>query len=153
MRYILIVLLLLLFFGCEMLIEEYSYSTDQIPTMGFQTVRETIEWIHENIIYTSDGAKDEWSLPHETYLKRAGDCEDVAILAMYFIKTELKRESFFEGGYYYDNNIRYGHAWVSVNDIPWEPQQGTINLLLPSICSKDRVTYDYDETMYCARNK
>ncbi|MCB9772630.1 MAG: tetratricopeptide repeat protein [Candidatus Omnitrophica bacterium] len=48
----------------------------------FNTPETLAKWLKSNIYYESDRTGDDnWQAPHETLAKKAGDCEDYAILA------------------------------------------------------------------------
>lgn len=68
------------FSGCDM----YPTYTWELP-MSFDTVEEVLDYI-VTIEYKSDGAKDNWQLPDQTYRKGTGDCEDKAILFLYIMR-------------------------------------------------------------------
>lgn len=70
--------------GCRFYDESFAH------TESFSSVQEVMKWVATNVVYMSDSVvhaeKDEWQMPKETYQRRTGDCEDKALLAMYFLK-------------------------------------------------------------------
>ena len=92
----------------------------QIPDMGFESVGNIGSWLKHNIEYVDDDSGQYVQSPLETYEWRTGDCEDFAILMMYFIHTELGGLPDFIAGTAYG----YGHAWVSYEEFYYESQDG-----------------------------
>lgn len=92
-----------------------------IPCMGFKTVKDVFDWVASNITYHQESG-NEWQTPEETFYSRRGDCEDFALLVLYFLREELH--------YSYDDlhvMLGYGvinHAWVSIEGLWYEPQSG-----------------------------
>lgn len=54
----------------------------------FPTANDCFEWVVNNIKYVPE-TKDYWQLPHETLERKAGDCEDGAILLASMILSIL----------------------------------------------------------------
>lgn len=115
------------------------YDMHVIPDLGLETTEEVMQWVSQNITYKSDGIRDEWQEPHETYNSRTGDCEDFAILALY-----LMGRGNMETG---TNRNKGGHAWVSVDGQHWEPQTGMVDQDLPNRYPLYRRTRSRDEAI------
>ena len=71
----------------------YEYDIEELEISNYvvrtdKTRLEKIEfisrWVLRNILYTPDPSPEEWQTPEETYELGQGDCEDQAILFMYF---------------------------------------------------------------------
>jgi hypothetical protein len=80
-----LLLLLLLFPGCDLIINEtepncdYSFQHKE----RFADRTEIFDWMWHNYKYIPD-QHNEWKAPEDTYLN-GGDCEDWIILLMYFL--------------------------------------------------------------------
>jgi hypothetical protein len=101
----------------------FDVEEEQPIDKHFKTVHEAWIWIARNVEYVSDrdvhGKEEYWQYPWETYQMKTGDCEDYAILFMYFMEDMGIKSEFIaieiEG---------YGfHAAVCVNDQILSPQQ------------------------------
>lgn len=99
-----------------------------IPDLGFETVQDVMTWMGQAIRYVSDEVHypqlEYWQSPDQTYVWRAGDCEDFAILAMYFIYRDVGIEPAMAVGTWTDpdTGVETGHAWVFVEGEWWEPR-------------------------------
>lgn len=110
--------LILILTSCEI-----NYSV--IPILDFESVEEIAIWVFENIEGVSDSFEenglDWWQSPKETYLRGAGDCEDIATLFMYLLKQELGIEAEMVIA---SEPIEEGfvvHAFTSVDGAWWDP--------------------------------
>ncbi|MBD3306565.1 hypothetical protein GF348_09315 [candidate division KSB3 bacterium] len=74
---------LLLLFGCSLEQEEPIDPTFEHEPVG-DSLKEIRSWMCVNIQYESE-EEDNWRMPEETYQRGGGDCEDLAILLMYFL--------------------------------------------------------------------
>jgi hypothetical protein len=107
-----IILFLVVFINCE-LYEEEIIEVGRMDNYTFEhniainKVNDAMLYLHDNIEYKTD-VGDYWQLPEETYNLQSGDCEDQAILFMYFMKTSLNIDTSF----IYVENSEYGHALV-----------------------------------------
>lgn len=67
----------------ESAIENY---VDRKDKTRIEKIEYISNWVLKKIKYVAEVAgKDEWQTPIETYESRQGDCEDQAILFMYFV--------------------------------------------------------------------
>ncbi|MCX5769464.1 MAG: hypothetical protein NTZ09_04215 [Candidatus Hydrogenedentes bacterium] len=114
---------ILLAFGCSFP-ADYEPRYD-IPVFGFTTVRGIGGWIDDNCTYVSDEIHDTneyWQSPDQTYTWRCGDCEDFAILMMYFIHIELGgEEPLLVAG---RTGAGEKHGWVRWEGVAYEAQDG-----------------------------
>lgn len=108
----------IIFTSCEI-----NYSA--IPTLGLESVEETAIWVFENIEKVPDSFEenglDWWQSSEETYLRGAGDCEDIATIFMYLLKQELGIESEIVLASMPLEEDIYPHAFVSVDGAWWDP--------------------------------
>lgn len=105
--------------GCEQPVQH----TGTIPDLGLETGTEAVEWVADNIHYVSDtihGELEEWQTPIQTYTWRTGDCEDFAILAAYLAHRTGSHAVMVTGM----DSLFFGHAWVMIDGIDYEPQSG-----------------------------
>ena len=114
---VLIASILLLVTNCMI----YYWPTDWTYRMsyrvGVSSELDALRWVANEIHYKSDdplNKDDAWQLPHETYEKRTGDCEDQAALLLYLIYIELEIET-----------VRFilteNHALVRIGDVYYDP--------------------------------
>ena len=106
MKRILILLVSILFVSCEQMyvykVQTYENCPDgfdvRTPVISFTSMQEMRFYMAYNLSYCSDrnqfGQDDYWQAPQTFIDNGRGDCEDYAILAMYFLeqmgyKTEL----------------------------------------------------------------
>lgn len=105
---------------------DYDPHYDIIKSIKAKSIDDISLWIAYNINYIGDeihDTDDYWQSPDQTYVWKCGDCEDYAILFMYFIRWELSGEKpELVIGTYGEN----GHAWIKYNEIQYEPQNGII---------------------------
>ena len=98
-------------------------------------------WVNENIVYTPDVLSN-YQLPKVTFGRGKGDCEDMAILLMFFIKEQLGIEAqlvIYHIGYGY-----FLHAIVEYNGAYFDPTIGEeVNIDPRSIWE----TLSYDQAM------
>ena len=101
-----------------------------IPDLGIETLDDALCWVAHNITYVSDEIHDRlitkyWQDPYQTYIWRTGDCEDHAILLMFFMYRDLGLDPEMIIGYYIDDegNREY-HAWVRVGGRDYESIYG-----------------------------
>lgn len=111
---------------------------------NWSSVEDVMEWTARNIIYVAD-ADDVWQSPEQTMLRRAGDCEDVSILAMSMLR-DLGFDPTLEIGT--DPKKRLTHAWVLVDGQHWEPQLGVMMGQYAEIYTEGRETYSWSEVLY-----
>lgn len=71
-------------------------------------------YVARNIEYVEDGGRDYWQSPGETVARRAGDCEDMAILALFMLERDTDAVAFMAAG--------HGHAWIVADGKHWEPE-------------------------------
>ncbi len=117
LAFVLIASILLLVTNCTI----YYWPTDWTYRMpyrvGVSSELGVLHWVANEIHYKSDdplNKDDAWQLPHETYEKRTGDCEDQAALLLYLIYIELEIET-----------VRFiileNHALVRIGDVYYDP--------------------------------
>ena len=129
MKKLAVVLVVLLLLSCRPwwnVSPEYDPRFAEIPVLGIVEPSDAGVWLVENITGVGDGIHDMaeyWQSPDQTYVWRTGDCEDFAILMMYFLHTEL-------GGWPQlaigtcGTGKRNGHAWVIYEGRWYEAQGG-----------------------------
>jgi hypothetical protein len=143
---IFLILLLTFICGCRpnsfFVSKRFNPYFREIPTIGSKTVSDVGLWLSDNITYIPDtihGSLDYWQTPYQTYVWRAGDCEDFALLMMYIIRAEI-------GGWpelVLGVSDGVAHAWVFYEGEYYEPQTGR-NVTKDSIyeyCSVIRMSY------------
>lgn len=85
-------------------------------------------WTAARVAYVDDGVHDMadyYQSPDQTYMWRAGDCEDFVLLTMYAIRKELGGwPQMILGKYAYDNGEYAGHAWIEYDGNWYEAQTG-----------------------------
>lgn len=133
---IIIIYLFFIFNSCYFVpTEEYSFDYEEV----FSSPEEAQNWVVNNIIYSSEKG-DEWQLPEETYFKKAGDCEDKALLLMcFFWDMEYTPEMVI---------IKYNsayHAIVKINDIYYD---STSTKKWDNITYSIVFTYSYAGALY-----
>ena len=109
------------------------------------TVQEAIDFVVNNIKYKTDyeiwGIKDYWQSPKQTYNLRVGDCEDKAILLMYYMHLLGKKTSLVVGKSDYSINL---HAFVKHGGILICSTSGTRYTRIRQINTE----YSYDQIMF-----
>ena len=91
------------------------------------TINEWLQYIAEAIPFVVDGPNDlydYWQVPAETIERRAGDCEDLAILCMDFFLCKGMPEEDVELCLGFCRG--HGHAWISLGGIQFEPRDGRV---------------------------
>jgi hypothetical protein len=114
---------------------------EELP--AFSVMGEVGPWVKENIEYTLDplgGLWDSWQQPHETLARKAGDCEDMALLWIYLVY-----ENFGEKGTLVISNIPGSGLHVSAFF------EGFAFNVLPH--QRELFTISYDDAMSTARAK
>lgn len=137
-RIILIMFAVMLLVSCRAGLFEFD-----IPRLGFTSIESVLSWTSTNIRYAPDARMhyprlEYWQSPDQTYLWRAGDCEDYTILAMYFMHTELFLEPRMVAGWSYSK----GHAWLRVNGRDYDPQNGRDVTSDPNYIAGYTLSYD-----------
>jgi len=102
--------------------DDYDPIFPEIPVLNLDSPQEIGWWLVQNIRWVDDDIHDMseyWQSPDQTYVWRAGDCEDFAVLMMYLIRQELGGWPELAKGKY-DTS---GHGWV-VYDGRWYEAQG-----------------------------
>ena len=123
----------------------YYLSTEWDYKMPYETnnisVEEAFLWTANNIKYIPDEDRDMWQLPHETYEKLTGDCEDQAILFMYIVYAEIGIERV-------ELLVTKDHVVVRIDKIYYDPTNEYIGE------KKEEwdilYSFNYGETMYQA---
>lgn len=134
--------------GCNALIPDrlgYGIVFD-VPSTGADTHLGTVEWVAENIDYSINNgvySPHYWQNPEETYTIGSGDCEDLAIIALYLAYLDHGVKGFLIAGYFREDPM-FGHAWVEIDGAWYDPMTG---------CEVDRgwadeVYYFYDRMSY-----
>jgi hypothetical protein len=130
--------------------QDWDYSFDdggvQFPSEG-----SLLGWVSTHIAYASDssewGHEEYWASPEQTFNAGKGDCEDKAILFMYFAYTrELMREVYLVGIVLPNGK---GHALVRQDDRYFDPTRG---VSYPVSSQSGTVMYrlNYGQVMYIA---
>ncbi len=94
-----------------------------IPTPGLSTSEAIGAWVGAYALYVPDDihdVPDYWQSPDQTYVWRTGDCEDFAILMMYFLRVDLGGWPQLAVGKC-DGD---GHGWVIYEGRWYEAQTG-----------------------------
>ncbi len=102
----------------------YAFDDGGIP---FVSMTDLLGWVSTKISYCSDqaawGHEEYWASPQQTFDAHKGDCDDKAILFMYFAYTrDLSRDPYLLGVTLPDGA---GHALVEVSDRCYDPTNGT----------------------------
>jgi len=138
------------YFALYGLVPEYStYEFSSIPE-EFESPSHLIRWTANFITYVPDRGEN-WQLPHETYERRTGDCEDTSIFILHLLRIYFpEAEVYMESGH---SIYGYGHAWVSVNNVQYETADGNSYSWLPSQYNRHRNTYTYAQVVSMAALK
>ena len=128
----------------------YYWPTDwdyRMPyEVGVSSIDEALIWVTGEIQNKNDDPlekDDAWQLPHETYGRRAGDCEDQAVLFVYLIYYEVGIETI-------EFIVIEDHALARIGDIYYDP---TIGYMGPRKESwKVLFELNFGEVMYHAAN-
>jgi hypothetical protein len=120
----------------------------EIPSPFFHlpevaTLESIGSWVAFNIKRVNDIIHDRpeyWQSPDQTYVWRAGDCEDHAILMMYLLHVELGGWPELARGTY-GITVKNGHAWVIYNGRWYEPQTDEDVTGYPEYVLGDTISY------------
>jgi Bacterial transglutaminase-like cysteine proteinase BTLCP len=130
--------------------QEWNYSFND-GGMAFVSMTDLLGWVSTTITYSSDmavwGHEEYWASPQQTFDADKGDCDDKAILFMYFAYTRgLSRDLYFLG-VTLPNGA--GHALVEDGARCYDPTNGTS---YPVSAMSDRVLYrlNYGQTLFIA---
>jgi hypothetical protein len=118
---------------------------------AFASLPALCSWIKKDIRYDSDadlwGFSEYWASPEQTLSRKSGDCDDDAILFMYFAHTRnLALDSELVG---VQITPSVGHAIVRVGDMYYDPTNGIWGPF-SSITSNILFTMEYDEALFVA---
>lgn len=97
-RLLAIVLLMVFLGSCGLDIAQ----TIEIPQeINYQvgSLEEALSFVRNKITYVDDQDQyggEYWQMPEETYQLRRGDCEDYALLLLYFTHTDLGMDSYLQ---------------------------------------------------------
>ena len=126
----------------------YSFNDGGIP---FASMTELLGWVSTKVSYCSDqsawGHDEYWASPQQTFDADKGDCDDKAILFMYFAYTrDLSRDLYFLG---VTLPSGAGHALVEDGSLCYDPTNGTS---YPMSSMNDSVQYrlNYGQTLFIA---
>jgi hypothetical protein len=113
----LIIILFVVLTGCG-----HVFLDNQDIDITFNSFDEMSEWIIENIEYKSEKGEI-WQTPEETYLLKAGDCEDISFLTSYFLRQLNISHKVIVTRYIMTNNY---HMAIKLTDeqVNYEPQTG-----------------------------
>ena len=108
----------------------FSGCANNIELPQFETREEAGRWVYENIEYKLNqdlstwGESDYWQTVEQTLAIRQGDCEDLAILLMYILKSQ-----FIENPELIIVNVinsRYNHVIIKSNNVLYDPSNNRI---------------------------
>ena len=133
-RILIMVILLVLFFGCKFNSMNYAVSMEfpiEYYNLSFsEIVRVCSDEYDPEIKYRRDldawGVKDYWQSPTQTLNILTGDCEDYAILFMFLMKINFNMELYLiilDMGYVKEDGSEAYHAVVEYNGILYSPQR------------------------------
>jgi hypothetical protein len=153
---ILLVAILLSLGSCSALspylafLQEWDYSFND-GGIQFASTDALLTYVSTQIGYASDSAEwgheEYWASPEQTFDAGRGDCDDKAILFMYFAYTRgLMKQVQFVGITLPDGN---GHAIVRQDDRYYDP---TLGVSYPASMLNGYILYrlNYGQTMYIA---
>jgi hypothetical protein len=130
--------------------QEWNYTFDD-RGIKFSSPQSLLQWTSAHISYSSDqaawGHEEYWASPAETLDAGCGDCDDKAILFMYFAYTQgLMKEVQLIGVVLPGGS---GHALVRQDDTYYDPTNG---VSFPASSMNGRLLYrlNYGQTMYIA---
>ncbi len=92
-----------------------------VPKIEYEdrNIEGVLKWVSDNIEYRSDfqlySTLEYWATPEETFKKKAGDCEDFAILDLYLLKRDLDIEGKLVIGISKYSYNYQGHAWLEID--------------------------------------
>ena len=140
--------LLAVLVGCVPPLYEFGWALEfDIPDLGVRTVQDAVAWTARNVHYAWDDG-EYWQHPGQTYDRRAGDCEDYTILAMYLVYRDVGVEPVMMTGRH--NSGSFGHAWMRVDGIDYSPQIGGPAPYLSIYYSERRRAIPYGEAIWRA---
>jgi hypothetical protein len=130
--------------------QDWNYSFDD-GGVQFSSAQSLLQWTSTRITYTSDlaewGHDEYWASPAETLETGCGDCDDKAILFMYFAYTRgLLKEVQFVGLVLPDGN---GHALVRQDDTYYDVTRG-VSFPVSSMNGQVMYRLNYGQTLYIA---
>jgi hypothetical protein len=135
-----VVILSLLLFACQL---EPKVAPDfNLPLIGARTIVDALQWTATHITYWPDTG-EYWKTPEQTYHDRYGDCEDFALLAMYFIKKEVHKEPILVFGCKSQDRSDVWHAWIKCDGLDYSAQTGG-----PSTWARTNYPYLIEEYDY-----
>jgi hypothetical protein len=112
---------------------------DEPPT--FRSIYEIESWVRKNIDYKWDfenATLDSWQSPQTTMRLKTGDCEDLAILWMYFMQRDFSIDTELVLGVH--KNVTYNHYWAHSIDNVYIFYDREDSYLFTK-------TYSYEDTM------
>jgi hypothetical protein len=130
--------------------EEWNYSFND-GGMTFTSLDSLCLWAADSIVYDSDidhwGYSEYWASPEQTFASHKGDCEDKAILFMYFAhSTRLSPDPLLVAVRMSGNT---GHALVRVGSVYYDPTYGAWGAW-SDLTNPVMYTLNYGEAMYIA---
>jgi hypothetical protein len=130
--------------------QEWDYSFNDTG-IQFASTDALLSYVSTRIAYASDSAEwgheEYWASPEETFDAGCGDCDDKAILFMYFAYTRgLLRDVQFVGIVRPDGN---GHAIVRQGDRYYDPTLG-VSYPVASVNGSILYRLNYGQTLYIA---
>ena len=130
--------------------QDWDYSFDD-GGVQFASTSALLNWASTGIGYTSDssewGHEEYWASPQQTFAAGRGDCDDKAILFMYFAHTRgLMRDVQFVGIVLPDGE---GHAIVRQDDRYYDPSRG-VSYPVSSMKGSPMYRLNYGQTLYIA---
>jgi hypothetical protein len=130
--------------------QEWNYTFDD-RGMRFSSTQSLLQWTSTQIVYSSDqaewGHEEYWASPEETFDAGCGDCDDKAILFMYFAYTQGLMKEVQLVGFVLPNGS--GHALVRQDDTYYDPTNG---VSIPVSSMNGRLLYrlNYGQAIYVA---
>jgi hypothetical protein len=127
---------------------DYSFSDGGIQ---FASLKDVSTWVSRSIVYRSDplawGYTEYWAAPAQTLAAKQGDCEDYALLFMYFAYSRHLAAAPELVGVMQPDGI--GHALVRIDDTYYDPTSGTTT---SAAAMNDSVMYtlSYGQAIYIA---
>ena len=130
--------------------QDWDYSFDD-GGIQFASTNALLTWVSTAVTYASDesewGHEEYWATPEQTFDAMRGDCDDKAILFMYFAYTHGLMDEVQFVGIVLPNGD--GHAIVRQDDRYSDPTRGTSS---PVSSLDGRILYrlNYGQTLYIA---
>jgi hypothetical protein len=101
---------------------EYDPLFSSIPSSGLNTITDICKMVASYTIYTEEATgQDYWQSPDQTWAWDTGDCEDIALLAAYFIHHDLGGWPYIVIGKYKD--FAPLHVWIGYEGRQYEVQK------------------------------